>query len=250
VPVTFLGSSIGVLRTVTEPDRDLADHESEDLPTIAAAAGTHIGTMRAFARSQTDAEQDALTGLLNRRGLDSAVAKLQRENTPFVVVLADLDHFKEVNDTHGHDAGDVALVETAAIMTSVLRPGDILARHGGDEFVIIVPITGEAATEGRELIAGVSAAERVRSSIAAHHEMSSTPSCTVSLGVSGPAKNGLDLALRAADQALYRAKQLGRNRVEVDGFDELTGSADFDAESIPVTDSSDLHTAAAAPSEA
>jgi len=72
-----------------------------------------------------------MTGLLNRRGLQQAVNRLEAQRCPFVVVAIDLDHFKEVNDAHGHDVGDGVLVETVRTMNSVLRPGDILARHGG-----------------------------------------------------------------------------------------------------------------------
>lgn len=157
-----------------------------------------------------------MTGLLNRRGLQQAVNRLEAQRCPFVVVAIDLDHFKEVNDA-GHDVGDGVLVETVRTMNSVLRPGDILARHGGEEFVVVVPLSGEGPPQEDGLAAGFAVAELIRVAVAAAHEGGNGPSCTASLGVVGPVASDLDDALRRADTALYRAKSLGRNRVEVAG---------------------------------
>ncbi len=217
VPVTFLGIGLGVLRTVT-PAGETPDERARDaLETIASTAGTHVGTLRAFARSRSDAERDPMTGLLNRRGLRQAVNRLEAQRCPFVVVAIDLDHFKAVNDAHGHDVGDGVLVETVRTMNSVLRPGDILARHGGEEFVVVVPLSGEGPPQEDGLAAGFAVAERIRVAVAAAHEGGNGPSCTASLGVAGPVGSDLDDALRRADTALYRAKSQGRNRVEVAG---------------------------------
>jgi diguanylate cyclase (GGDEF)-like protein len=216
VPVTFLGTGLGVLRTVT-PAGETPDERARDaLKTFASTAGTHVGTLRAFARSRPDAERDPMTGLLNRRGLQQAVNRLEAQRCPFVVVAIDLDHFKEVNDA-GHDVGDGVLVETVRTMNSVLRPGDILARHGGEEFVVVVPLSGEGPPQEDGLAAGFAVAELIRVAVAAAHEGGNGPSCTASLGVVGPVASDLDDALRRADTALYRAKSLGRNRVEVAG---------------------------------
>ena len=215
VPVTFRGSGIGVIRTVTPSGSELAEGEFEDLQTIALTAGTHIGTLRAFAATRADAEHDALTGLLNRRGIDEGVKRMVTDDVRYVVAIADLDHFKAVNDTHGHDAGDAALVETARIMGSVLRPDDLLGRHGGEEFVVIIPLDADRPTDG-DLAAGVSVAERIRAALNTARATSRLPLCTVSIGV-GSSEQGLEAAIQQADVALYRAKERGRDRVEVEG---------------------------------
>jgi len=220
IPVTFRGSSIGVLRSVDEVNASIDPSQLETLSNIAVTAGTHIGTLRAFAASRSDAEHDSLTGLLNRRGVDAAVEELMASNVRYVVAIADLDHFKEINDTHGHDAGDAALLESARIMKSVLRPDDVLGRHGGEEFLVVIPIEEHRPTDG-DLAAGVSVAERIRKALEAAQSTGRLPLCTVSIGVAAASAN-LEEAVQNADTALYRAKANGRNRVEVEG-DLLTG---------------------------
>jgi diguanylate cyclase (GGDEF)-like protein len=214
-PVSFRGTGIGVLRSVTDSNHPRSSHEIEEMSMIALTAGTHIGTLRAFAASRSDAQHDPLTKLLNRRGLEHRVERLVAAGTRFVVGVVDLDHFKNVNDEYGHDAGDAALEETARVMASVLRPEDILARHGGEEFVVVLPMTGDHDI-GEDRAAGVAVAERIRTALESATHTSSLQLCTASVGVAA-ARNGLAEALQRADEALYRAKELGRNRVEVDG---------------------------------
>lgn len=222
VPVTFRGSGIGVIRSIRTKDTTLDDHEVDALATIALTAGTHIGTLRAFAASRADAEHDTLTGLLNRRGIEAGVERLSAAGQRYVVAIADLDNFKAVNDTHGHDIGDSTLEETAQIMHSVLRPDDLLGRHGGEEFVVIIPLGNGGSSDG-DLTAGVAVAERIRVALENAQTTSTSPLCTVSLGV-GASATSLEAAVQQADQALYRAKALGRNRVEVEG--DLLGGLD------------------------
>lgn len=159
---------------------------------------------------------DPLTGLLNRRAivdhLESEISRAQRENIPFSLVMLDLDHFKSVNDTFGHMAGDAVLRQTAIRMTQVLRDYDSVGRYGGEEFLLIMPnCDTETATK---------LAERIRERIASNRMDTSEGMINVnaSLGVvSIPAGRVIaaDQVIAAADAALYRAKAAGRNRVEM-----------------------------------
>ncbi|HEY0635898.1 MAG TPA: sensor domain-containing diguanylate cyclase [Gammaproteobacteria bacterium] len=160
---------------------------------------------------------DPLTGVSNRRYFEQrlieAYATAQRHHRPLACLFADVDHFKRINDTWGHPAGDAVLREIARIIAAQLRHSDVLCRYGGEEFVILLPDTAREAA--REI------AERIRGVVAAH--LFEIPSdITISAGVSAVEQLGEgDLAemsqqlVAAADAALYSAKQAGRNRVMV-----------------------------------
>jgi two-component system, cell cycle response regulator len=160
------------------------------------------------------ATHDSLTGLFNRRAIEEALdreaTRCRREKKPVGVILADVDHFKLINDTYGHQAGDAVLQEIARRMSASLRAYDSVGRYGGEEFLVVVP--------GSDLAAAAELAERLRQGIAA--QPVSTDSAmipvTVSLGVavSADQPGGLEDLLRRADEALYAAKDRGRNRVE------------------------------------
>jgi two-component system, cell cycle response regulator len=161
------------------------------------------------------ATRDALTGIWNRRMileiLGRECARAARASAPFGVVIADLDHFKRINDTLGHLGGDAVLLEASRRMSSVLRPYDAIGRYGGEEFLIILPGIDEASA--------VAVAQRMRQVI--NEAEVATPTgkihVTVSLGVAigeGPSIDADEL-ITIADAALYRAKREGRNRVEV-----------------------------------
>jgi diguanylate cyclase (GGDEF)-like protein len=160
------------------------------------------------------ATRDGLTGLLNRRELDvqaeAAVRLAQRHDRPLSVLLADIDHFKQINDTYGHAAGDEVLREVARRVTASCRLSDVLGRYGGEEFLLILPEThaDEAVTTGDKL-RRILADEPV---LFGQLEISVTTSVgAASWGASMIAASLID----AADQALYRAKSLGRNRTEL-----------------------------------
>jgi len=164
-----------------------------------------------FDRLSDTARRDPLTGLLNRRGfeerLDAELARARRGNRSVALVLADLDHFKTVNDRLGHPAGDAVLIRVAEVLDRVGRRGDTVARMGGEEFVFIVPDAD--SSQGYEL------AERVRTAVEeafAEQPVKLTVSCgAVSFPVDGITADSL---MAAADQALYAAKRSGRNRTE------------------------------------
>ena len=156
---------------------------------------------------------DSLTGLANRRHFlncaQAEIARTLRTGQPLSVVMLDVDHFKKLNDTYGHAAGDAALVALAETCRTTLRETDIMGRLGGEEFGIILP--GDGLAEAAE------AAERLRRAISllAIPVESGTIAITASLGLALLAadETSMDGALRRADHALYQAKQSGRNRV-------------------------------------
>jgi len=156
---------------------------------------------------------DALTGLLNRGAimdrLTSEIERSIREGHPLCIAMVDLDHFKKLNDTHGHSAGDTALCEAAKKMSFVLRPYDAVGRYGGEEFIVVFPRCDESIAMG--------IAERIRSSIAQPIRIEDQQiSVTASIGVARAIHSkSADAIMQAADDALFRAKQLGRNRVEL-----------------------------------
>lgn len=149
---------------------------------------------------------DALTGLFNRRGMQAAMDGWLQQGAPFSLILLDIDHFKLVNDQHGHDVGDHVLEFVAQKMRECSRGSDLLCRSGGEEFVILLP--------GAELEAALQVAERLRQTLAASHSPTGGP-VTLSAGVAqwrGGDESAKAL-LKRADEALYRAKAEGRNRV-------------------------------------
>jgi diguanylate cyclase (GGDEF)-like protein len=161
------------------------------------------------------ATHDGLTGLWNRAAildiLERERDRARREGRPLSVVLADLDHFKRINDTHGHLAGDQVLRQAAQRMQGMLRPYDMVGRYGGEEFLVVLP-----GCDGRS---AVGLAERLRRAIADEPIQvdKGRIAVTLSLGISsftGEGPTAADL-LRIADEALYRAKAAGRDRAEV-----------------------------------
>lgn len=166
------------------------------------------GSLAAAART------DSKTGLLNagswQREADVEVTRAAGARVPLAVAIADIDHFKAVNDTHGHLAGDAVLAAVAAAMRDLLRDCDVCGRFGGEEFALLLPRT--TATQALEIT------ERIRQGIArlAVPQDDDAPiRVTISIGVATPsqARRTLDDLLAAADHALYQAKGSGRNRV-------------------------------------
>jgi diguanylate cyclase len=181
------------------------------LRSVATMRADHLRTRERMRVVEALAGTDMLTGLPNRRALterlESALAAAQRSSQPVVVALLDIDHFKRINDLHGHAAGDRVLVSLARVLATQLRGSDFVGRWGGEEFLLVAPAT--------PMHAGLEIAERLRVAIAAWEFDHGQP-VTLSIGVSqflqGDDSHGL---LQRADKALYRAKAAGRNRVEI-----------------------------------
>ena len=148
---------------------------------------------------------DPLTGLLNRRGVDLAVTSLMSRREPFGVLLIDIDHFKAINDTLGHDAGDRAIKALAAKLRDVARDRDVVGRWGGEEFIMLSPSSEPRSIEGF--------AQRVRREVAAM-EVPGVPAMTISVGITRfPLFEPFEETVKRADEALYTAKAQGRNCV-------------------------------------
>jgi diguanylate cyclase (GGDEF)-like protein len=160
------------------------------------------------------AHTDALTGLYNRRifmqRLEEEVERVRRHGKALSVLIFDLDFFKSINDTYGHDTGDIVLVAISRVTTEVKRMSDVAARLGGEEFALLLPETDQQGA--------VQLAQRLRTSIEKHIYLSTSGSpvkVTASIGVATATKaeQEVDKLLSLADKQLYRAKHNGRNRV-------------------------------------
>ncbi|HEY9202071.1 MAG TPA: diguanylate cyclase [Gammaproteobacteria bacterium] len=163
---------------------------------------------------QLEANTDELTGLHNRRymyqQLDRMINKIRRYKRPYSLLLCDLDHFKSINDNHGHSCGDQVLVQTASRMKNSLRDEDIAARWGGEEFLIILPETDSAAA--------FQVAEKLRQQLSAQTFDCNNKQLSISMSIGvlqvNPGTRKEDL-LNHVDDALYEAKHLGRNRTHI-----------------------------------
>lgn len=171
--------------------------------------------LRALSRSfEQQATTDPLTGLLNRRAMtqriDQEISRFERQPRSFVLAMGDLDRFKEINDRFGHDAGDHVLEQAAAAMQSLLRGHDAISRWGGEEFVLLLPDT--------DVDGGLDTVDRLRARVAQTPMSCEGEALNVSITFGlclYQAGLSRDECIKRADRALYRGKQLGRNRVVV-----------------------------------
>jgi len=214
VPIIVGRNSLGVIAAV-HPEKEYFTELHEQALTLLAGI---CAPQLEIARLSRLATVDPLTGALNRRGMENlmtdavpsaqdAVPSAQDAAGPLSVIMADIDHFKRVNDTYGHLMGDQVLKQVATILSSVVRAGDAVIRYGGEEFLIVLPgVSAERA---------LAIAERARKTIEAtefrFHEISFHT--TISMGVAQlrPGETRTELVKRA-DEALYAAKNAGRNR--------------------------------------
>ncbi|WDP89632.1 MAG: diguanylate cyclase [Desulfobacter sp.] len=209
-PDTLEKASQGILsetRSIMRENKSLKRGMDETITEIDALKKELEGMKQA-------AKTDTLTGLLNRRGFNQAVARAMEEaaasGTPLSAILCDIDHFKQVNDIHGHLIGDNVLKMLAKLLKDHIKGKDIAARFGGEEFILVLPETG--------LDGGVSLAEQIRKSLQsmrwrAKNSGKTIGPITISMGVSlyRPGED-VEALIQRADEALYYAKENGRNR--------------------------------------
>ncbi len=228
VPLIFHERFMGALQvTAADSSRAWDGNELLLLRTVADQVAVAVNHANLFAQIQQQALTDALTGCHNRRSfevqLDKDLLMAKRSHQPLSVVMLDLDKFKQLNDSAGHDAGDNALRKLAECFREELRGVDSAARLGGDEFVLILP---QAYAEGAQIVA-----ERLRARVA-QIEIPGFGNLSASIGIASfpsHATSRADLVL-AADAALYNAKRAGRNRVCVvehspGNLDQVSGPA-------------------------
>ena len=180
--------------------------------------GLALGNLNLREVLRVQAIRDPLTGLFNRRymeeSLERELRRAVRNQHPLGVIMLDLDHFKQLNDRSGHEAGDAVLRELSNCLQTVTREYDLVCRYGGEEFTIILP--------DASLDVAVKRAEKIRDTfkhLNVKYQNRDLPGGTLSLGVAGFPEHGstTEAVLRAADAALYQAKHEGRDRVVVAG---------------------------------
>lgn len=206
IPLAFLGEPLGVLHVTGEVGAAPDGLAHERLEALASQAANRLGTVRSFDLIREQAATDPLTGLMNRRALEGLVRRLSAAHTPFAVVMADVDRFKHLNDTYGHEVGDQALRLYARVLRESVRAEDAVARHGGEEFVLLLPgATAEVAA---------TTADRVRTRLGGALAGSALPAFTASYGVADSTTGARFSEVQlAADQALLCAKRAGRDRI-------------------------------------
>ncbi len=194
------------------PRKRMLNHHTRIIETIVSSIGIALDKTMSMEKLENAAVVDPLTNCYNRRALstfiENGIAYAQRCRNELSVIMIDMDNFKQINDTHGHLAGDAVLKETSSLIHTLVRKSDCLVRFGGEEFVLVLPDTG--------LHNAVRLAEKLRKKIEAHRiALGNTGiSVTASLGVASleNKKDGSTL-LREADERMYIAKTTGKNRV-------------------------------------
>jgi diguanylate cyclase len=212
-----LSGFVGEVMKETRGIQTNVEHSREELAAAREQALRHQARVRELegeiAQLSDRLHEDALTQVLNRRGLDRSfdveAARADRRGEPLCLAILDVDNFKQVNDKFGHHAGDLALVHLASVIRQVIRPFDVISRYGGEEFVLLLPHT--------DLAQATLILTRVQRELTKRFFLHNNERVliTFSAGVGAREPNEQeDALLERADKALYRAKQSGKNRVE------------------------------------
>ncbi|HZQ19785.1 MAG TPA: diguanylate cyclase [Terriglobales bacterium] len=201
------------LRLETRGEDELSELAGTVNAMLSAIQKAKFELLQAQESLRFHAEHDSLTGVLNRRAIRDVLrrelARCRRENQTLGVMLADVDHFKRINDHYGHGAGDAVLLTVVQRISSTLRPYDLVGRYGGEEFLIVAP--------GCDLELTQKLAERIRSAVGDVSVDLGSEKVTVTLSVGvtlGTSDSDPEFLVAAADSGMYQAKRQGRNRVE------------------------------------
>ena len=208
VPVAIMGRTVGVIHATGDQHDVFEETTARDMETLAKLAGARIGLLRVMAETHLQAATDSLTGLLNRRSFEQRFSMMRRHAVLVSVAIADLDHFKTLNDKYGHETGDRALRLFAQVLRESVRSDDLVSRHGGEEFVLAMP--GCTAERAREIL------DALKDRLEAATTVAGLPQFTVSIGLveAGPQEDLPDIVARA-DSALFQAKREGRDQIVV-----------------------------------
>ncbi len=217
IPVAERGEPLGILLVGSRRDDAMQEAQVEVAAALAEQGMTAYENARLFSQVRQLATIDGLTGLYNRNHFFGEATKqfrvAQRYGRPFAAIMVDIDHFKRINDTHGHPVGDEVIRVVADRLRQAARDSDVLGRYGGEEFALVTPETGGSATKLAERLREIVSAEPVPTKVG-------PLPVTISVGMAyldrpGAVSQGLQLGqlLARADAALYEAKQAGRNRV-------------------------------------
>jgi diguanylate cyclase (GGDEF)-like protein len=203
IPIQFL--RIGSNDYITKPYNEIE---------VITRVNSNLETLELFQQTKDLANKDFLTGLYNRRFFfeygNKIFEKAQRKNEHLAVVMCDIDKFKSINDTYGHDVGDVAICEVARILSTSLRSTDLIARFGGEEFCIV--LEKMSLTQTQNLL------ETIRAKFESNQLSVGDISLnfTASLGVCYGLRSDLESMIKSADEALYFCKNNGRNQVKIE----------------------------------
>jgi diguanylate cyclase (GGDEF)-like protein len=207
-----MGHTVGVIHSTGKQNALLAEDKVQNLSMVADLAGSRIALHRMMVETQLQAATDNLTGLLNRRSFEEKLAETRRAHPLVTIAMADLDHFKNLNDAFGHDSGDRALRLFTQVLTESVRADDLVCRYGGEEFVVALP--GCGSENARAVF------DALRTRLDAALTVAGLPKFSVSFGIVRAGQNEeLPAVIGRADAALFDAKHQGRDQVVVHDAD-------------------------------
>jgi diguanylate cyclase len=216
------GETLGILYLDTGPEqtaskvKPLTEAQERTVKTLTEHLALAVANLNLRESLRKQAIRDPLTGLFNRRYMEESLERefrrASRRESPLAILMIDIDHFKRLNDSFGHEAGDAVLRELAKVFQAQLRAEDIASRYGGEEFVLILPESDMAAAS--------ECADRLQQAVHAmqiQHYGRTLEGISLSIGLTCFPQQGktVDSLMRTADAALYRAKENGRDRVEI-----------------------------------
>jgi diguanylate cyclase len=222
VPMMAQGETLGILYLDTGPEqmaskvKPLTEAQERTVKTLTEHLALAVANLNLRESLRKQAIRDPLTGLFNRRYMEESLERefrrASRRESPLAILMIDIDHFKRLNDSFGHEAGDAVLRELAKVFQAQLRAEDIASRYGGEEFVLILPESDMAAAS--------ECADRLQQAVHAmqiQHYGRTLEGISLSIGLTCFPQQGktVDSLMRTADAALYRAKENGRDRVEI-----------------------------------